>query len=82
MQTALKVLPQSSSVYFQCVTQSARIDSDYMSALRLQKFDSWLNAKQSAEVIFANPFLLTTSSLVVLADVTTHGELEPESEGD
>lgn len=44
------------------------------------EFDSWLNAKQTAEVIFANPFLFTTSSLVVLADVTAHGDLEWESE--
>lgn len=46
------------------------------------EFDSRLNVKQTAEVIFANPFLFTTSSLVVLADVTAHGDLEWESEGE
>ncbi|KTF80814.1 hypothetical protein cypCar_00035166, partial [Cyprinus carpio] len=44
------------------------------------EFDSWLNAKQTAEVIFANPLLFITRSLVVLADVTPHGDSEGENE--
>lgn len=44
------------------------------------EFDSWLNAKQTAEVIFANPLLFITRSLVVLGDVTPHGDSEGENE--
>ncbi len=44
------------------------------------EFDSWLNAKQTAEVIFANPLLFATHSLVVLAEVTPHGDSESKNE--
>ncbi len=44
------------------------------------EFDSWLNAKQTAGVIFANPLLFITRSLLVLADVTPHGDSKSQNE--